>query len=905
MKILLFGELVSSNKFLFFFLEKLHVINIFTNLGSYLQGIPIQNVVDFIWGTDSGIRTLPVSFYLFILQVFFGNNWYWVYIVVIIFFPFFCFLIALRIYKKIDIFVFLGAIFYTCNTWIINRLLSGYWQLNLVYALLPFLIIIPITFANKLSYTHKSLFFWSTLLALFASIVMIAQPHFLIMVSFFLFLHISALLLTKKKQQIRNVLLLYGLCIVEFLFINVYFFVPSTLFPEKLFTAPNQYFSIGSVIFNGLGSTLFHVLQLSPVAYPFVAHQTNFAERVQFMQLLFVLLFFIMKKKKEWLLFLSVVVFIFLGKGLNPPFGQVSNFLYRYIPVLHFFRDPTRFVGAIVLFGSLIIGFFTRERYRNVYSNLLMILLFFFVFFTANWRILSTNFMSTLTETNIPKQYISMQNYINAIGDNRRLLILPNKSGYTGYSFYHDNPLPPSYTLYDMVLPLRLPLADSSNYPDSYSNQMASLAYEHFTESYNTNILPFLGIRYILTDSSITQPIDEHVIATSSAVSLRNQADLQYKKNINNLNFFVYTKNTSLVTTERPIFAIGNLNTIMQIHERGVTRPIILLNQPVNIDSLNKQILQHEELYIDDENALLTLTAEELAGKYAINLLKKVWDYDKSLANCEPYKMSYMLLHGNLFTSGSCVESGYKTGSVDIPLNLSQGRYKVLLKVMSIDAGSQLGITISDKTINKNINTQGKLMWMDLGEYAMSAQRNKIILNVKDTNKIAIDHLAFIPLSVWNSSVRKNDNLLKSMQAVELDKIENAVVTSTVNNIGTNYISVPKTKYLTYRFSWGKWWMSNKPSTSFMSDGYGMTFIAMKDNISSILYIPDYVYSICIIFSLITVIGLIAYVTWYLLYVSKLNFTYIYQFVNGKWIGFRHSFMDKSRVYKKNKKHLY
>ena len=862
MKILLFSEFIASNRFLFFVIEKLHLVNPFIGMGTYIQGIPIQNTVDFIWGTESGIRTLPVSIFFALLSWLARSQWSTFYLLCTVLLPFFLFFVALRIYRKLDVFVIIAAVFYSWNTWIVDRLASGFWQLNIAYALLPFFVVIPIVLTKKEYVPNRELFFWSALYSILSSIVILGQPHFLVMISLFLILHMLQLLLSKNYFIFKRLIVFYLITGALFCLINFYFFIPSILFPEYSFTAPNQYFSLGSVIFNGTGATLVHVLQMSPIDFPFHDIPMNFIEWVKFLQLGIIPIFFILKKKKEWLLFICLICFVFLAKGLHEPFSHVSILLYTYMPFMHFFRDPERFLGAVSLFGSLIIAFTDRKVHLRRLTKISMYVCILLIFVIANWNIVTNKLFSILVETSIPNQYVLMQKYINTLHTNKRLLIIPNIDSYAGYTFFHDIPLPSS-TLYDMALPLSIPLADSSNYPDTYSNQVSAQVYNEFTKTYNPYLLSVLGVKYVLTDTSITSPSSEKDISTESARRLPENSSIEGIKIIKNLHLLEYKNITSLLTEQQPIFAIGDLNTIMHIHEKGITRPVILLNQSINANLLSKTLLKNNQILIDIKNPILTLTAEQLAEKYSIDILGAVWDYDKSLANCEPYKMGYILPNGNLFTSGRCVVSTLNGGDVSIPINLYPGRYKIFVKAMNISNPSSFTLATLTSSITIPVNTDNKLVWLDGGEHTINSNQKTIILKTESGNPIAIDYLLFVPLKVWDEKVKVTTHILGLMKKISYADIKNEANNEVSFTDNLNQLSFPASKYVTYRFSWGRWWSSNTPSVRFISDGYGMTFIAKNTPITSIEYFPDIIYQLCILVSVAIVVGLLCYIAFF------------------------------------------
>lgn len=860
MEIFFFAELVSSNDFFVLFQRSLSLFNDFIGLGVYQQGFPIRPTVDFVWGTNSGIRTLPILFFLFLLQKIFPIYWDSLYLGIAFALPFVTFLIALAILKKIHVFTLLGALFYGGNVWIINRIFSGFWQLNIVYAFLPFLVTIPIKVLCLNKYTIHVLAFWASLYALLASVVLIAQPHFLIIIGIFTLLFMTSLLVIKNKHALIRLLTFYSFTVLIFFFLNAYIFLPSLLYPEITFTAADQYFSLASVTFNGQGAQIENILRMNPL-FPYKPFTWQLREYIQLIPILSVFIFFFLNRNRKWIYAVCLLIFIFLAKGLNEPVDTISKWLYQNIFFLHYFRDPSRFLAGVGLFSSLIIADFHIKQRLNKAITFLLVIIFVVLFIKANEKSLIETKPDILQKTKIPAEYLTLQQFINTNIENTtyRLLTLPNTQGMQGYSWY-KNPIPAtSNTVFDVLIPLRIPLANGSSYPDNYSNQVSAFFYQKYSESYIPEYLNPLVVKYILTDTSVTFPQDAKDIATKSATfGIKNGKRIFYEKN---LSLYEIDNNTSLVTYQKPLFAIGNLNTLQKIYRTGSTRPVILLNQSINREIKSLEYLQNEDLFIDINNPVLTFTGERLSNKYQLDILESGWNYDKIFVNFEPYKMKYIMYNGQLFTSGKAVVSSQQmTGSMEIRERIDSGKYRLLIKALS-EIPVEITIKIGERNKTIQINSQASLLWNDLGTINLTAPQDQIVLEKKDKNPLIIDYLLVIPESAYQKEYKNIENLIGSMK-----KIEDIKRTTSNNNFFSlrgkdNIRSEKPIKYFTYRFTYGEQWKSDKPSVKFVSDGYGMTFIAKKNKISEIIYFPNKIYTISLVISLLSLLTIILYVS--------------------------------------------
>ncbi len=263
-----------------------------------------------------------------------------------------------------------------------------------------------------------------------------------------------------------------------------------------------------------------------------------------------------------------------------------------------------------------------------------------------------------------------------------------------GYPFYDNISPQSSSTIFDMAIPLSLPLADSTNYPDNYSNQFSSFAYNSFLNNYDTTYLAPLAVKYLLLDTSIISLQAEKDIATESAKMLLGNKDLSLYSRTKNLLLFKVINASSLMTTQKPIFAIGDFNTVNKIKKINQNLPVILLNQDVNSGLIDPSILKGENIFFDVKNPILTLTAESLISRYSVDILTPAWDWDKTYINYEPYKMRDIQQAGNLFTSGASVQSLPETGVLKVPVTNLKGKYHILIKALTVNSNTKFTIQI-------------------------------------------------------------------------------------------------------------------------------------------------------------------------------------------------------------------
>jgi hypothetical protein len=874
-EILAFGEFISSNDFPILLLRAFDIVNPYTGLGIYIQGIPIANVMDFVWGTNAGIRTLPMLIWLSFLEKLFAENWEYAYLFISFIFPFCSFLLAQKLVKKLTLFSVLGAIFYVGNVWAINRLFSGFWQLNIAYAFLPILVVIPLKITLYKKQSIKSIVFFASLFALAASLVMIAQPHFLIMIALFSVSHMFLISLRRQFSKLRRLVSFYAIFAIIFFFINAYFLVPSILYPEIRFTAPNQYFSLAAVAFNGQGNSIEHVLRFEPLGFNNINFRWTWLEYFQFLPfMLFVALVFL-NKNRNYLFFTLAILFLFFSKGLNPPGENLSNWIYQNIFFMQYFRDPSRFLAGVALLSAFSISDFTLRRRISREVKVLIVAFGVLLFLIVNIKSFQYPKINILKETAIPKYYFSMQDFINnelSANISQRLLILPNAHGATGYPWYDNKSPISSNTIFTAVIPLSIPLADSTNHPDNYSNQVSSYLYNEFTKNYDHNLLRPLGAKYLLVDSSIVKPETERKIAKEARQSLVNdKKSYTLLHEEGDLSLFKINENNLVLTNSKPLFAIGDLSTIAKNYASGSARPLVLLNQYPNFNVLDSIDYSNKDLLIDLENPELVLTAESLSGKYSLDILKAGWDYDKIFSNYEPYKMEYVIKTGELFTSGRLVASRIN-GFMHIDHKLSSGKYQLLIKLIS-GGDTSFEIKVGDVSKKNQVNTHEKLIWIDGGIMELKKPADFVTLTKFDPTFVAIDHMLIVPYDVYQDEIAKISSYLNKMEGVK-DAVESRHEQDKFVITADKVIMDRSVKYLTYRLSYGNHWQSNVDSEKFIGDGYGMTYVNNDGKLEKISYFPNTIYKFSLLLSILTLIGSLLYIIIYAYKRFSLNLFY-------------------------------
>jgi len=803
--VLLFNEFISSVDFPELLKQAQNLFNPHYGLGYYLQGIPNRVGVDYFWGTSSGIRIVPFLVWLSFLQKIFGNNWELGYLIICLISTPVGFLIACSLKKRIDLWTIVGAIFYSSNQWVIGKYVTGTWQQILAYAMLPIITILPETV------TAKTFWRFSAVFSLLISWVIVANPIYLMFPALYLVL----MLINKWRDKITfaqfvNFYLVSGLLI---LLINTYFVLPSLVYPE-ISTSHYPGYGLGAIKFNSQHSSFLNVLKFD-VWSNGQNSELFLSEIAKFLPMAVTALIFLREKRKKWIFMMCLVFFVFTAKALHPPFSSISKWMYSNIIILNYSRDTSRFLAAVALFMALTMAFNT-DVFKKTYLKVIGIILFGVIMIFANYRFISEYPINKYVKTSIPDEYLRLEKFVRYnLNSTERLVSIPNNLTITDYSWYQGFKPTSPRTIYDGVLPLKVELVNSSHYPDNYANQVSAFLTKLYLNSGDSRYLQPLGVNYLLIDNNFS---NLHLPFKSSDKMMFKSENLKLFE----LSSEPISKN---INFEAPFFVIGDFNSVAKKYATGKSNPVVLVNQPPNIEHIFSGILNSVQWENDVENPVLTLTGEYLAKKYDLNLFDAISDYDKVFIPYEPYFMTEVEEKGWLFTNPKPVVSIGK-GKIVIYKRIQPGKYRILLKGVSRTQASSMTLTIGKVQKDIYLSDNNKLKWTDLGTIEINSKIGKLELMSNSQFSSGVDHLSLVPEKVM---VEISDKIKTQMEKPR-----------TIDNL----------TYLNYLYSYGDHWRAKNSDDKLISNGYAMTFVGSNGQIEIPNYYPEHLYRISLNISL-------------------------------------------------------
>jgi len=416
----------------------------------------------------NGLGGVDVIYFLnsFLYATFFIKNFLhvpWVLVYKIFWFGLFLFFsffssgyLLKKLFPRIDfLYVVLTGFLYTTNTYILMVVGGGQMGVALAYSVAPLVLALFIHIVN--TFTVKR----SILAGLFLALQVIFDPRLsyitMIPIVLYVLFHLLPSVVTTKTMKKKIYLIYqYGLYIFIIpigitILLHMFWILPLLIFRQNSIEAVGEaYTASGMVRFLSFANFSDSLSLLQPNWPDNIFGKTYFM-RAQFLVLpllAYASLFFLSSKAKQSLftkrtiLFFSLIGLVgaFLGKGANPPFGDVYIFLFDYLPGFVVFRDPTKWYVLTALSFSILIPsgvyfIYTTIRVKYI-SNLFLLALICYLFFLISPALLG-ELTGTFQKDEVPKEYVVFKNFLQKQTDFSRTLWVPRQQRFSFYSKIH------------------------------------------------------------------------------------------------------------------------------------------------------------------------------------------------------------------------------------------------------------------------------------------------------------------------------------------------------------------------------------------------------------------------------------------------------------------------------------
>jgi len=331
-------------------------------------------------------------------------------------------------------FLFLAGLIYLINTYFLSLIGGGQLGVAFGYAFFPLVILSVIRLLRNPTLAS------SILVGLISSLQILFDPR-LFYISIVTIIFLLPFIIDSLRITRRNLFFIVIFPILLILLVHSYWIVPlllsqKTAFPQQISTVDNfKFFSFADFS---------HTLSFLHPNWP-----ENIFGKVYFFQPQFLLIPILAfsgllfgtnaHRKKQYGFVLLLFLGIFLAKGINDPFGSVNESLFRYVPGMTLFRDPTKFYLLIALSYAFLIplaiskiSMLIKQRVGRVLSKTIILLFIFLWIFLPFSTFYLGDPLQQFYPQKISQQYVQFKEFISSQNTFFRTYWIPqwHKYGY-------------------------------------------------------------------------------------------------------------------------------------------------------------------------------------------------------------------------------------------------------------------------------------------------------------------------------------------------------------------------------------------------------------------------------------------------------------------------------------------
>jgi hypothetical protein len=284
---------------------------------------------------------------------------------------------------------FFSSLFYCLNTYFILLIDGGQVGLALAYGVFP----IVLYFIKKfIDVSNTVNFFWAYV---FGMLLCIIDPRIYIILFSFL-----AIWTFFKKESLKSLFVLQ----IPILLSNLYW-----LYPMIKIKPINTSYSVLDLQTSSLINSL---LLYAPHWPDNIFGKTVAPEFIFAIIPIFIFGSFLFKEKHKDIKAIALIflIFAFLGKGANSPFGQIYSDLILKIPFAIAFRDSSKFFIPLMLCAGILIGETVEKVNSHKFTKVILYLLLLFLIWPALSGKMNFNLSERRLNDDMNKVYLSLQN---------------------------------------------------------------------------------------------------------------------------------------------------------------------------------------------------------------------------------------------------------------------------------------------------------------------------------------------------------------------------------------------------------------------------------------------------------------------------------------------------------------
>lgn len=746
-----------------------------------------------------------------------GDNLSKAYLVFTIWFSGFVMYCVGRALKKSRLSSAFAGLFYMFSPWLFDRIVAGDFSRMFAYVLYP----LCFHFFTKsiISDEKKEGDILYSLLIGILLLFVDSVAFIVIFSSLILYSVIRAIYSSKRSREIvvnaKSLIIIF--CI--FLVSNLYWIFPSLFLPQQ--TGVVSLATVSDLVYRSRNAQIVNVIRClgSPMGWftDLVSRGGMFYPIWIAFSLLIPIFAFsvsIFRPKNKDVIFFSLlaVISVFLGKGVNPPFGEVYLWGYQNIVYFQVFRDPNKWVmilsfafAFLLLEGTELITSiaprvslrhsteiktFPRVNRRKAYSIFLTSILVATILVSSSPFLTGIGLGGILKTVDFPKPYQTVTQWLAEQSGDFRVLWLP-PDPYTQYDWIDS-----SYQQRDLIAaysPKPNLMMYSSSEIGRFSYFVASALYRNTTR-YLGEMLAMANVKYILLRNDaegwwwrnfgLTRERLDFVIRNQFGLSLVEKAGL-----IDVYENQYYEPYQKISSTNYITLISGGLSSLTSLtYLRNTLESSFLFVEQIPQSSLEVYAKYADSIVIEDGDFLSSVFGS-VPEEYMIEPGNYAIEGDETKGWATLYASDYWW--HQLYYSDSVGESAITSTNniLNVPFSSSlDGRYEIWIKsfwhphvslTITID-GTEIG------EINSQMFSTLGFSWLKVNSASLMPGSHVICIkgsgSVEDdfSSEILVSRIAVVPEEVMQEAVMTainaaNDKdilLIFEAEKTRLDRVE-------------------------------------------------------------------------------------------------------------------------------------
>ena len=705
-----------------------------------------------------------------------------------------------RAFKKSWSSSFVAGVFYMLTPWLFDRIVAGDFSRMFAYMLYPLIFYLFTRSINSRKDKNGDILY-SVLIGIL--LLLIDNVAFVVVFATLTFYSIfrSAFSNNRKKEIFTNMKSLVTIFSI-FSVSNLCWIVPSLLSSQN--TNILSFASISDIIVRSQNSQIIDVVRCmgSPLRwfldsvskngtlYPIWTLASFLIPIIAFSALIF-------RPKDKNVIFFSLlaIVSLFLGKGLNSPFGQVYLWAYLNIPYMQIFRDPNKWVMVVsfafsfLILCSVDLLISHAQRIRWPFSikaktpwrvnfgkvcSVSVVLMLLTTFFVFSAPFLSGDFNGQLKAVDFPNSYQAVTQWLgNQSGDFKVLWLPPDL--YTQYDWIGSS----SYQQRDLIAMYSLKpnlMMYSSSEMGRLSYFIASTLYNNATSTcYLSKILAIADVKYVLLRNDAEGWWWRNLDWTRDKLNfvMQNQLGLKLIKEFGAVDVYLnqYYADQKIVATNDVMLISGGFSSLISLFYLESTHrlyPLFVEQIPQN--SIREYTKYTNSIVIKDGD-FSSFIFSFVPQQYIINPSNYAIQGDKATGWATLYGSDYWWIQP--YYLDSVMESAITSTNVTLSMPFSSsnyGQYKIWIKSFW-DTNLHLIVSINGAKIgeitSKNFDTMG-YSWIEVnstilkpGNHEISIQNNGSMSD-EDFSKTLVSSIAIVPEEVMEEATASAINAVKA-----------------------------------------------------------------------------------------------------------------------------------------------